>query len=247
MAAQPSQEEGVKIVVTGLNIFPIKSCKACKVNKIGFDSHGVVGDRRFMLIDGKNRFITQRKYPTLAMVEAVWVDCKDTGKKILKINAPRMKELVVVPIIDGPRIETTIWEDTVMTVDQGQEACEWFSSYLEIGSNIIRLAGMAEQAPGYTRTVSHLPPGLQGRLPPTPVVLTDRGPASIISNESLADLNLRLKERTGDHTVPLNRFRMNIEVTGCAHPFEEDEWLVIRIATTVLLVYVANEVSMIGY
>lgn len=243
MATQ-SEEGGSKIVVTGLNIFPIKSCKACKVNKIEFDSHGVVGDRRFMLIDGKNRFITQRKYPALAMVEVVWAESPENGKKILKINAPRMKELVVLPIIEGERIETTLWEETVMTVDQGQEACDWFSSYLEIGSNIIRLVAAAEQAPGYTRIVSNLPPSLKGKLPSSPVGLTDKGPVTIISNESLADLNLRLKERTGDHTVPLNRFRMNIEVTGCACPFEEDKWLVIRIATTVLLVYVANEVRL---
>ena len=43
--------------------------------------------------------------------------------------------------------------------------------------------------------------------------------------------------------VTLDRFRMKIEITGSSRPFEEDEWLVIQIASTPLLVYVSNEVG----
>ena len=231
------------IVVTGLNIFPIKSCKACKVTEITFDSYGVVGDRRFMLVDGGGRFISQRKFSNLSLVEVKWTEDDKTTNKTLKINAPGMEELTVVPVYEGERTETTVWSDTVMTIDQGQEASEWFSRFLGLTVGFIRLVAAAEQSPGYVRRVSNFPPSLRGKLPPTSVHLGDAGPVSIISNESLVDLNEKLKVRTEGHSVPLNRFRMNIEISGCGHPFEEDEWLVVRIAATPFLVYVANEVG----
>ena len=87
------------------------------------------------------------------------------------------------------------------------------------------------------------PPSLRVHLPPSLVHLGDAAPVSLISNESLADLNQKLNERVPGHTVTLDRFRMNTEITGCSRPFEEDEWLVIQIASTPLLVYVANEVG----
>ena len=231
------------ITVTGLNIFPIKSCKGCIVTEITTDSYGVVGDRRFMLIDGTGRFISQRKYPKLSQVVVKWVE-NDIGVKVLNITAPNMNELIVLPVYDGGRIETTVWSDTVMTVDQGQQASDWFSKYLEIGASFIRLVAAAESSPGYTRHVSNFPPTLKGKLPPTSVHLGDAAPVSLISNESLGDLNERLNERVNGHQVTLNRFRMNIEITGCSHPFEEDEWLVVQIGTTPFLVYVENEASL---
>ncbi len=230
------------IVVSGLNIFPIKSCRACKVDKIVIDSYGVVGDRRFMLVDGNGRFTSQRKFPRLALVEVKWVEGEEGRDKILKINAPGMNELTVVPVYQGERLETTVWNDTVMTIDQGREASDWFSRYLELSAGFIRLVSSAEQTPGYSRMVTNLPPSLRGKLPPAFVHLGDGGPVSMISNESLADLNGRLKERTEGREVPLNRFRMNIEITGCDKPFEEDDWLLIKISDIPFLVYVANEV-----
>ena len=63
--------------VSGHNVFPIKSCKACRVEEIVVDKIGVVGDRRLMLVDGNNRFVSQRKFPKL---ETVTVTMEDGGK-----------------------------------------------------------------------------------------------------------------------------------------------------------------------
>ena len=54
-------------------------------------------------------------------------------------------------------------------------------------------------------------------------------PVTVASHESLADLNVILRER-GVNEVPLNRFRMNIEVVGCSRPFEEDDWFLRGVA-----------------
>ena len=41
----------------------------------------------------------------------------------------------------------------------------------------------------------------------------------------------------------LNRFRMNIEISGCSKPFEEDEWLVVKIGSVPFLCYRDAEVG----
>lgn len=229
------------ITVTGLNIFPIKSCKACQVQEITLDSYGVVGDRRLMLVDGSHRFISQRKYPILATVAVQYTEDDNT----LRVSSHKMDTELLVPLIlDGVRIETTIWNDTVMTIDQGDAPSQWFSKLLGISGNFIRLVASAERSsPGFHRPVSNYPESLKGRLPQMEITLTDAGPVSLISNESLLDLNERLSKVVEEHEVPLSRFRMNIEVSGCSKPFEEDEWLIIQISNIPLLVYVENTVS----
>ena len=231
-----------EVKVTGLNIFPVKSCKGCHVDEITIDGHGVVGDRRFMLVDGRGRFISQRKYPKLATVTAQWID----NNQVLHVTNPGMdRDLKIIPKWDGERIETTIWEDTVMTIDQGDEASQWFSQFLGLSGNYFRLVTSAEKNSGFDRFVTNLPDSLKGRLPPMKIALADAGPVSMISNESLSDLNERLREQSGGHEVPLTQFRMNVEIAGCGQPFEEDEWLVIRIGSIPLLVYTAAEVIII--
>lgn len=235
--------------VIGLNVFPIKSCHALQVEEIQLDSYGVVDDRRFMLIDGASkRFVSQRKFPKLASVSSKFTT-NDNGLRCLYVSAPGMKsDLEFVPVSSGDRIEVGIWEDKVLVVDQGEEPAQWFSDLIGHGGTYIRLVSSAESLTpndlqtGFQRTVTNLPSSLKGRLPPSKMALTDAGPVSLVSVESLGDVNRRLRERECEG-VPLNRFRMNIEISGCAKAFEEDNWLIIRIGTMPFLLYTYAQVS----
>ena len=84
---------------------------------------------------------------------------------------------------------------------------------------------------------------LKSKLPQSclQVGLADSAPVSLVSHESLADLNIRLKEKGGSGVL-LNRFRMNIEIGGCSRPYEEDEWVKVRIGEIPFLVYRDSEV-----
>lgn len=227
--------------VTGLNIFPIKSCKALRVDTIELDSYGVAEDRRLMLVDGNGRFISQRKFSKLATVSARFVE--ENGRRLLHVSAPEMgRDLKFEPRLEGERMDTSVWESKVKAIDQGDEPAQWFSEFIGLGATFHRLVASAESSGGFHRVVDNLPPGLKERLPPMKVALADAGPVSMVSEESLADLNERLRERTGNE-VPLNRFRMNIEIGGCSKPFEEDEWLLIRIGAVPFLAYINAEVS----
>ena len=246
------------VKVIGLNIFPIKSCHALQVDEVELDSHGVVDDRRFMLVDGNNRFVSQRKFPKLATVTAKFVTAATTDDRVLHVSAPRHArgDLRFEPVLSGDRVEAGVWEDRVMVVDQGEEPARWFSELIGHGGTFVRLVASAEReekavvesesaesaknANPFHRTASNLPAPFSGRLNAN-LALTDAGPVSMVSEESLADVNERLQERQCNK-VPLNRFRMNIEISGCSKPFEEDEWLIVQIGTTPFLSYTNAEV-----
>ena len=223
--------------MSGLNVFPIKSCQPQPVQEVAIDAWGVAGDRRLMVVDGTGRFVSQRRFSQLATVSV-----QDEGAGQLRVSAPDAeRDLCLVPRQDGPRSECSVWESRVGVVDQGEEAGHWFSELLGTGPSSLRLVASAEHSPGFLRQVGNLPPALRARLPPAPLALADAGPISLISAESLADLNGRLRERCG-HEVGLDRFRMNVEVSGCGQPFQEDEWLLVRIGTVPFLAYASAEV-----
>lgn len=234
-------EAGVSVV--GLNIFPVKSCKAVKVQEIEVDSYGVVGDRRFMVVEQGGRFVSQRKCPKLVTVTATYVRTGET--EFLQLCSPEMETaLKILPKYDGERMHSSVWESQVDVLDQGDEAADWLSKLLESPTRSYRLVASAESAPdrGYRRLIANFPPSLQDKLPPMEVALADSAPVSLVSHESLAALNEKLSEHTGN-TVTLSRFRMNIEVAGCSKAYEEDEWLLIKIGSAPFLVYTAAEVS----
>ena len=227
-------ETGVR--VTALNVFPVKSCRGLSVQEVEVDSFGIVGDRRFMLVDGANRFTSQRKLPRLALVEVYYIE-GEGGKKLLRFSAPGMTNHIHQPLLDGPREVVSIWDDTVMAVDQGREVARWYNEFMGLGSSHLRLMASAESSgDDYRRSVSQIPVKLREKLSHVQVALSDEAPISVLSEESLSDLNWRLRERGGEE-VPMKQFRMNIEVSGCSEPFEEDKWLLVQIGAVPLLAY----------
>lgn len=227
--------------VTRLSFFPIKSCKAVNPDEIAIDEYGVVGDRRFMLVDGGGRFISQRKCPKLATVTATLIN-KD-GNQLLHLSHPDTKDFILQPVYCDSRVEAGLWSNQVNVVDQGDAVAKWFAAILGPGYEHVRLTWIAEKHGGYKQQVNEndIPQALRGKLPSTSIGLTDGAPVSLASNESLADLNSRLQPITGEG-IDLSRFRMNIEISGCSKPFEEDEWLVIKIGSVPFLVYHDSEV-----
>ena len=234
--------------VTGLSVHPIKSCKALHKTEIEFDAYGVVGDRRFMLIDGNGRLVAQRQFPIMATVTANFV--VEGGRTYLRASAPSMSwELKFEPILEGERIDAIVWNSHIRVVDQGEIPAKWFNELIGSPSALNRLVASAEKSvkgESYERMIWNLPPGMKTKLPTSQlqVGLADSAPVSLISHESLGDLNARLKEKSGKE-VPMNRFRMNIEISGCSRPYEEDEWVKVQIGDVPFLIYRDSEVSVI--
>ena len=77
--------------LSGLFIHPVKSLRGCAVTTADVDVLGLVGDRRFMVVDENGRFLTQRTLPRMALVETsldatLLTTC--TGSRKTALNNP---------------------------------------------------------------------------------------------------------------------------------------------------------------
>lgn len=195
------------ITVTSLHYYPVKSLAGHNVESRRIVATGFENDREFMLVDDENNFITQREYPKLALVEPSLVDGR------MKLNAPSMGP-VDIPIIEsGVRYPVTVWGDAVEAIDMGELAANWFSAFLQKNVRMVRKAADAVRQCDQRYATAE----------DDETAFSDAFPFLLISEESLAELNLRL-----DFPVLMNRFRPNVVVSG-AGPFSEDNWSQIRI------------------
>lgn len=189
--------------VSGLFVYPVKSCAGTSLESAELDTCGIRHDREFMVVDPAGCCLTQRELPRMALVRPTrTIDA-------LQLEAPDMPALKLTPCIDGSSTEVTIWRDRVAAVDQGRVVADWFSTYLETPCHLVR---QAEEA------VRQVDPEF-ARLPTDQVRFPDGYPLLLISEESLADLNTRL-----DVALPMNRFRPNVVVRGGDAPYAEDLW-----------------------
>lgn len=194
-----------------LNIYPVKSLKGISLQSAIVEDRGLQFDRRWMLVDEQNRFITQREIPRMATVKLA-VDGHG-----MKASCNGSSIDVPLEATTGETAEVTIWADTVTAEFYPQEIHKWFTG--AIGSEC-RLVGLPET----TRRL--LPEEYAIRKGVDDVSFADGYPFLLIGEGSLADLNSRLAE-----PVPMNRFRPNLVVAG-SEPFEEDTWKRIRIGST---------------
>ena len=58
------------ITVGGLFIYPIKSCAGIALSEAAVETRGLRFDRRWMLVDKKMHFMTQRAFPAMALITA---------------------------------------------------------------------------------------------------------------------------------------------------------------------------------
>ncbi len=198
--------------VSGLFVYPIKSCRGTSLNAAEVERRGIVHDRQFALVAPDGRVVTQREQPRMALI----VPCVHEPE--LVVSAPEMVPLRVSPTDTGPRHDVRVWNDTCAGVDQGDEAAEWLSEFLAMPCRLVRMAD------------AHVRPVDVEHFPGHEVGFADAYPLLLISEESLADLNDRM-----DAPLPMERFRPNVVVSGTT-AYAEDGWGDIRIADLVLRV-----------
>ena len=189
--------------ITALNIFPIKGCRGVNLTASTVDRLGLVGDRRLMLVDGNNQFISQREIPGLAALEpALDGDC-------LVVRAPAGDTLQFEIDRRGPTCAVSVWGNQgIQAADQGDEAASWFSSAIGEQCRLVYFGPHAH---------NRIDPEFSPRAD-AETAFTDGYPIMAALQESLDDLNTRL-----DEPVPMDRFRPSLVVSG-APAWSEDGW-----------------------
>jgi hypothetical protein len=186
--------------VSALFIYPIKSCASVSVTELVYSPRGLVNDRRFMLVDADGNAITQRENPRLAHIRP---NITPSG---LRVDYEG-KAAVTFGFGRKARRRVKVWNYTGSAIDLGDEAADWFSTFIEQPSRLV------EFAPDGDRPISNKHTNLNAQAQ-----FSDGYPILVATIESLSDLNRRLTT-----PVPMNRFRPNVVLRDVA-PFAEDHW-----------------------
>ena len=205
-----------KYTLAEINIYPVKSLGGISLQNSEVTDRGLKHDRRWLIIDDEEKFITQRTHPQLALIKT-----KISGNKLILGHKTKDISPLVIPI-HHESIETilvTIWRDLVEARIVGKYADEWLSEALDIKC---RLVYMHDETQRFVNRAYAAENEIVG--------FADAYPFMAIGQSSLDDLNDRLKEK-----LPMNRFRPNFVFTG-GEAFEEDKWKKIRIGEVIFSV-----------
>lgn len=199
------------VKISGLFVYPIKSCRGISLAEVELGPRGLLHDREFLVVDDTNTFLTQRNAPELATID-VHVDAG-----ALTVRTSEHGTFVVPEDeLGGTPISTrrvTIFHDEVLADDLGAAAAEWFSEVLHRRSRLVRIGQKSVRQVPLARVADDF-----RAAGPPPISFTDAFPTLLVSEASVQDLNTRLPQ-----PIPFDRFRPNILVTGTA-AYEEDTW-----------------------
>jgi uncharacterized protein YcbX len=198
-----------KVTLSGLYVYPIKSCSGVSLQGADLSATGLRHDRRWMLVDETGEFMSQRTHPRMALISVRF------APERMIVSAPGMPELEI-PLRNetGNRIDVRVFGDTNKGELVGGEADRWFGEHLEFPC---RLVHKPDDTPRLVDS-SFAESGDQ-------VSFADGFAFLLISEASLEDLNGRLED-----PLPMNRFRPNFVVRGC-EPYAEDGWSRLRIGS----------------
>jgi uncharacterized protein len=207
-----------EIRVAALFVHPIKSAAPIAVDFLDLDDRGARGDRRWVLVDGNDRALTQRDHHRLALVRPSFASPDRNGA--LRVDAPGMETLSLDTDENADIRSVSIWDDVTLGDDAGDDAAAWMSEAIGSTCRVMRLSSDARR-PLQQKYVGDLPNG--GRH----VAFTDGSPLLILGQASIDALNARLTAHA-EAPVPVNRFRPNVLLEGLA-AHEEDEWTMVQI------------------
>ncbi len=194
-----------------INIYPIKSLRGISLEKSAVENRGLQYDRRYLLVNTKNQFLTQRDLPKMATVGV------EITNESLRVSSNG--EFLEIPF--APQTNETetvkIWSSRCRARIYESEINEWFSGVLQTDCRLVLMPEETRRKVNYFYAVHK----------DDAVGFADGYPILLIGGNSLADLNSRL-----DAPVPMNRFRPNLVVEN-SEAFAEDDWKKIRIGEAI--------------
>ena len=188
------------IKITELYIYPVKSLAGIQLNSSNLSPFGLNYDRRWMIVDDKGLFVSQREHSKMATIKTAIID----GQLMLSNN----QDQIAVPNSDkNDQITVTVWKDTVMASHVCEKVDKWLSDKLNISCRLVYMHNQVQ------RQIDE-----DFAAPNQYVSFADGFPLLVISQASIDDLNSRL-----DTFVSVDRFRPNMIVSGTT-AFAEDHW-----------------------
>ena len=188
--------------ISQLFIYPVKSLGGLEVTFTQLTNRGFQNDRRFMLVDSSNNFLTQREYPVMSLLQTAI-----EGNKLVIFHKNNTADKVAVPLqpAPGPTTKVKVWDDDCAAQYISDSADEWLSNKLSIPCRLVYMPDSEKRLVDEKYADNN-----------EITSFSDGYPLLIIGQASLDDLNNRLAE-----PLPMDRFRPNIVFVGGA-PYDED-------------------------
>src|SRR5258708_3426367 len=203
--------EHMHATLSSIHIYPLKSCAPLERDAAHVETRGLAHDRRWMVIDAENKFITGREEARLTLIRAL------PEGHALRLDALDMPPLRVDPPHAGAtRVESAVWGAAVTPRLASSEAHAWLSAFLGRPVRLVHMDADCRRA---------LKAKYEGKYGTDidEVSFADGFPLLLISQAALDLLNSKLAQ-----PLPILRFRPNLVVAGTA-PHAEDSWKRIRI------------------
>jgi len=187
--------------VSQLFIYPVKSLGGISLDKAEITDRGFRYDRRWLLVNEHNEFMTQREFPQMCLLQP---SITESG---IKINHKKNLVEYFLPFEgeESDEIIVQIWNDYCRARLVSEPANEWFSQMLSVRCRIVYMPEETKRKvdDNYAKNQEVNS-------------FSDAFPFLIIGEKSLEDLNKKLTI-----PVPMNRFRPNIVFSG-GDAHEED-------------------------
>jgi len=188
------------IKIEKLYIYPVKSLAGIEVNASKLTGFGLEHDRRCVIIDEDNNFLSQRSLPEMATI-------KTSFKKDQLVLTHEDSSITVPSFYEYGSIKSVkIWNDKAQAKHLSLSVDKWLSTILKQKCHLVYMQETVRR-----QVDTNFAP--IGQL----VSFADAFPILITSLASHQELNKRLND-----DISINRFRPNIVISG-VKPFGEDD------------------------
>ncbi|MFV7234360.1 MOSC domain-containing protein [Flavobacterium sp. ZB4R12] len=192
--------------ISEIYIYPIKSlggisCQSARAEEMGFEN-----DRRWMLIDENNQFISQRKHPILSQFQPQILEDK------IEITYQDKKHTFLINESINNPILVSVWDDQSEVFEVNKTTSDWFSECLGFACKLVKIIEIGDR--------KHKSKALNVTFN---VSLADGYPYLLVGSESLDHLNEKLEEK-----ITVARFRPNIVISS-KRAHEEDHFGIIKL------------------
>ncbi|MEL7147758.1 MAG: MOSC domain-containing protein, partial [Bacteroidota bacterium] len=119
--------------LSNIFIYPIKGCAGISLDVAEVFDRGLQYDRRWMLVDGNGRFISQRSHPQLALIETAIID----GWLFVSYEDDSHQIPLVSDYKDHQ--EVIVWDDQFKAYVASPVDSQWFSNHLDTEVTLVAM------------------------------------------------------------------------------------------------------------
>jgi uncharacterized protein YcbX len=119
--------------LSSLKLYPVKALRGIALEMSEVTATGLLYDRRWMVIDGRGRCLTQIEEPRMALIDV------ELGRDALTFHAPAMKPIAVSlnSGVEKKEIAVKLFRRDRTGIDVDDRANEWLSRFLKTDCRLV--------------------------------------------------------------------------------------------------------------